>query len=255
MSVIAELFEKISHPTRLKILRLLQDSPLNFTQLKTALNIESNGNLDHHLKKLDTLIYLDAGSLYKLSDDGKEAIQAVQVMEAAIKPKREPKVSAQANRVFYALVAVTCLLPLTFAATLLMSWFGSASPAVLSLAGTSVITVFVGLLIAVRGFKRTIKADSVSTESLTYFPSNKDPWSTGDWLRNVGFFASYIAAFSSLIYIQFAPIDFPGKTIWVILTLLVLMALGYTAQTLIYSTIEKANSRIRSAQNQKGTTA
>ena len=63
MSVIAELFEKISHPTRLKILKLLQDDPMNFTQLKNALNIQSNGNLDHHLKKLDTLIYLDAGGL------------------------------------------------------------------------------------------------------------------------------------------------------------------------------------------------
>ncbi len=75
---------------------------MNFSQLKAALNIDSNGNLDHHLKKLDTLIYLDAGGLYKLSDDGKEAIQAIEVMEAAIKPKKEPEVSAQANRVFYA---------------------------------------------------------------------------------------------------------------------------------------------------------
>ncbi len=54
MSVIAELFEKVSHPTRLKILSLLQDDPMNFSQLKNALNIESNGNLDHHLKKIDT---------------------------------------------------------------------------------------------------------------------------------------------------------------------------------------------------------
>jgi predicted transcriptional regulator len=93
MSVIADLFEKISHPTRLKILELLQDNPMNFSQLKAALNIESNGNLDHHLKKLDTLIHLDAGGLYKLSDDGRETIQAVKVMESSIIPKRQTRYS------------------------------------------------------------------------------------------------------------------------------------------------------------------
>ena len=84
MSIIAEVFERISHPTRLKILTLLQDSPMNFSQLKNALNIESNENLDHHLKKLDTLIYLDADSLYKISADSKETLCAEGLAESAV---------------------------------------------------------------------------------------------------------------------------------------------------------------------------
>ncbi len=249
MSVIAELFEKISHPTRLKILKLLQDDPMNFTQLKNALNIESNGNLDHHLKKLDTLIYLDAGGLYKLSDDGKETIRAVQVMESSVMPKKVTAASTQGNKVFYAFLAITCIFPLSVAVALFLTAPSGTSTAAFIGTATGLIAVFIGLLAAIVGFKRTIKADTASTEPLTYFPSNKDPWSRGDWLRNVGFFGSFLAMFFSLVYIEFSSIEFQGKLIWLLLSLIALIALGFTAQSLIYNIIEKANSRIKSKPN------
>jgi DNA-binding transcriptional ArsR family regulator len=245
MSVIAELFEKISHPTRLKILNLLDNQPMNFSQLKAALNIESNGNLDHHLKKLDTLIYLDTGGLYKLSDDGKEVIQAVQVMEASIQPKKEPAISAQSNRVFYAFLAITCIFPISIAAALFaFTSIGTSIGAIIATA-TGLIAVFVGLLAAVVGFKKNIKSDLQSAEPLTYFPSGKDPWSRGDWYRNVGYFGSFLTMFFSLVYIEFSPIDFPGKLAWLVLSLLSLIALGFTSQGIIYAVIEKANGRIK----------
>jgi hypothetical protein len=219
---------------------------MNFSQLKAALNIESNGNLDHHLKKLDTLIHLDAGGLYKLSDDGRETIQAVKVMESSIIPKRETTASTQANKVFYAFLAITCAFPVTVAVALLaFTSVGSSIQAVVGTA-TGLIAVFIGLLAAVVGFRRTIKADMTSTESLTYYPSSKDPWSHGDWYRNVGFFASYLALFFMLVYIEFSPIDFPGKLVWTVLSILALVALGFTSQSIIYTVIEKANSRLRS---------
>jgi len=59
MSKIPEAFDGISHPTRVKILKFLEASPLNFSQLKKELRIESSGNLDHHPRKLQDLIYLD----------------------------------------------------------------------------------------------------------------------------------------------------------------------------------------------------
>jgi DNA-binding transcriptional ArsR family regulator len=61
MSEYAELFEKIAHPTRVKILELLEQSPLEFGQLKSELGVGSSGNLDHHLKKLEGLVFLLAG--------------------------------------------------------------------------------------------------------------------------------------------------------------------------------------------------
>ena len=255
MSVISELFEKISHPTRIKILTLLQDNPMHFSQLKTALNIESNGNLDHHLKKLDTLIYLDAGGLYKLSDDGKEAIQAVQVMESTFTPKKPTVASKQGNKVFYAFLAITCFFPLSVAVALFLSASFSGSLQAVIGTATGLIAVFIGLLAAVVGFRRNIEADTQSTESLTYFPSSKDPGSQGDWLRNVGFFGSYLAVFLSVVYIEFSSIEFSGKFIWIVLSLIALIALGFTAQSLIYTVIEKANSRIRRPKtNQPSTT-
>jgi len=245
MSVIAEIFEKISHPTRLKILSLLEDNPMNFGQLKTALRIDSNGNLDHHLKKLDTLIYLDVGGLYKLSDDGKEAIHAVQFMESTMIPKKVTAASGQANKVFYTFLAITCIFPVSVAAALFASTsIGNSIPALIGTA-TGIIAVFVGLLAAVVGFRKNIKADVHSNETLTYFPSDKDPWSRGDWYRNVGFFASFLAMFFSRVYIEFSPIDFHGKIAWLVLSLLALIVIGFTSQGIIYAVIEKANNRIK----------
>jgi DNA-binding transcriptional ArsR family regulator len=245
MSVIAELLEKISHPTRIKVLELLLDNPMNFSQLKAALNIESNGNLDHHLKKLDTLIYLDAGGLYKLSDDGKEAIRAVKVMESSFTPKKPSVAAKQGNRIFYAFLAIICVFPLSVAVGLfLTSPVGTSTAAFIGTA-TGLVAVFIGLLAAVYGFRRNIKADTQSTEALTYFPSSKDPWSRGDWYRNVGFFGSYLAVFFAVVYIEFAPVDFAGKLVWVVLSILALIALGFTSQGIIYAVIEKANSRIK----------
>jgi hypothetical protein len=228
---------------------------MNFSQLKAALNIESNGNLDHHLKKLDTLIYLDVGGLYKLSDDGKEAIQAVQVMAASIHPKKEPAISKQSNRVFYAFLAITCIFPVSIAIALFaFTSIGTSLDALIAMT-TGLTAVFVGLLAAVAGFKKNIKLDLKSAEPLTYFPSSRDPWSRGDWYRNVGYFGSFLAIFFSIVFIEFSPIDFPGKFGWVVLSILTLVALGFTSQGIIYAVLEKANSRIHSNQTQKNTTA
>jgi hypothetical protein len=54
--------------------------------------------------------------------------------------------------------------------------------------------------------------------------------------------------FFSLVYIEFSPIDFPAKLVWIVLSLLALIALGFASQSIIYSVIEKANSRLRANQ-------
>jgi hypothetical protein len=167
-------------------------------------------------------------------------------MEANITPKKETTVSAQANKVFYAFLAITCIFPVSVAAALFaFTSIGSSIGALIATA-TGLIAVFVGLLAAVVSFKKNIKADMQSVEPLTYFPSGKDPWSRGDWYRNVGFFGSFLAMFFSLVYIEFSPIDFPGKLAWLMLSLVALIALGFTSQGIIYAVIEKANSRIKS---------
>jgi DNA-binding HxlR family transcriptional regulator len=83
MSSSAELFEKIAHPTRIRILEVLESTPLSFGKLKNELGISSSGNLDYHLKKLEELIVLDPEGNYRLSDEGKEALVAVRIIESS----------------------------------------------------------------------------------------------------------------------------------------------------------------------------
>jgi DNA-binding HxlR family transcriptional regulator len=73
----AALFEAISHDTRIRILFMLRDHGLGFSELKNQLGIKSSGNLQHHLGKLGTLINLSEEGLYSLTEHGKEAIMAI----------------------------------------------------------------------------------------------------------------------------------------------------------------------------------
>lgn len=51
-----DLFEAVSHPLRIEILKLLAKNPRRFTNIKRELKIESSGLLDFHLRKLDALL-------------------------------------------------------------------------------------------------------------------------------------------------------------------------------------------------------
>lgn len=77
----AELFEAISHPERIKILKTLQKQPSSFASLKRQLGIDSSGNLDYHLKKLRQLVTVREDGLYGLTDAGKEALLSIEAIE------------------------------------------------------------------------------------------------------------------------------------------------------------------------------
>ncbi|OYT44372.1 MAG: hypothetical protein B6U85_10145 [Desulfurococcales archaeon ex4484_42] len=72
-----EVFEAISHPLRIKILKLLAKRPMGFAELKRELGIKSSGKLDFHLKKLEGLITLDNEGKYTLTKEGYAALQAI----------------------------------------------------------------------------------------------------------------------------------------------------------------------------------
>jgi hypothetical protein len=81
----ASLFEAISHPTRIQIIKLLENQALGFAALKRELKITSSGNLSHHLDKLGTLITNNTEGLYTLTDNGHEAVRAIETAEASEK--------------------------------------------------------------------------------------------------------------------------------------------------------------------------
>ncbi|RLE78941.1 MAG: hypothetical protein DRJ51_08695 [Thermoprotei archaeon] len=72
-----EVFESISHPLRIKMLKMLAEKPMSFSELKRELGIKSSGKLDFHLKKLDNLVTLNSDGKYTLTKEGYAALQAI----------------------------------------------------------------------------------------------------------------------------------------------------------------------------------
>jgi DNA-binding transcriptional ArsR family regulator len=71
----AELFEALGHPTRIRIVEALSESPLGFAALKRKMGIDSNGLLAFHLGKLEGLVKTCAKGDYMLTDEGREAMR------------------------------------------------------------------------------------------------------------------------------------------------------------------------------------
>jgi len=77
----AEVYDALGHRLRIAILKSLGEGPLGFAELKRSVNIESSGQLTHHLNKLNELIKTDQNGKYCLSDKGKEALLTMQPIE------------------------------------------------------------------------------------------------------------------------------------------------------------------------------
>jgi HEAT repeat protein/DNA-binding HxlR family transcriptional regulator len=77
----AEVYDALSHPLRIAILKSLNEGPMGFAELKRSVNVDSSGHLKHHLDKLDVLIKTDEHGKYCLSDKGKEALLTLQPIE------------------------------------------------------------------------------------------------------------------------------------------------------------------------------
>jgi hypothetical protein len=73
-----EMFEAVSHPIRIDIVRILGEKPLGFANLKRELKISSSGLLDFHLKKLDDLIATNKEGRYSLTEKGFAALTTVE---------------------------------------------------------------------------------------------------------------------------------------------------------------------------------
>jgi DNA-binding HxlR family transcriptional regulator len=82
----AEIFDALSHPTRILILKALSSEPQGFADLKKMLGIESSGHLQHHLNKLGDLVKTDVYGKYVLSDEGKDALLSVETVERVANP-------------------------------------------------------------------------------------------------------------------------------------------------------------------------
>jgi DNA-binding HxlR family transcriptional regulator len=73
-----EMFEAVSHPIRIDIVKVLAEKPLGFADLKRELKISSSGLLDFHLKKLDELITMNKEGRYSLTEKGFAALTTIE---------------------------------------------------------------------------------------------------------------------------------------------------------------------------------
>ncbi|MEM1558383.1 MAG: winged helix-turn-helix domain-containing protein [Thermoproteota archaeon] len=69
-----EVFEAVSHPLRIRILKALAKSPMGFSEIKKALGIESSGELSFHLNKMRNLLDKDSEGRYVLNSTGYDAL-------------------------------------------------------------------------------------------------------------------------------------------------------------------------------------
>ncbi|MGC9086923.1 MAG: ArsR/SmtB family transcription factor [Thermoproteota archaeon] len=93
----AELFDVLTHPTRIKILRLLGERPRSFSELKRELEIESSGNLQYHLGRLGNFVKQDASGKYTINDDAREALRFLDFAAQASKQSQIETSSKKPN--------------------------------------------------------------------------------------------------------------------------------------------------------------
>lgn len=114
-----DLFEAVSHPLRIKILRLLQEKNRRFSEFKNSLQIKSSGNVTHHLVKLQGLISQDSTGEYYLTKLGRDALL---VIEFGAEKNRKLVVQVSiylSTIIFYALFLTFGILPEKYALILI----------------------------------------------------------------------------------------------------------------------------------------
>lgn len=76
-----DIFEAISHPLRIRILRVLAKRSMRFAELKRGLKIKSSGRLDFHLTKLGGLIVTNKQGSYDVTKYGIMALTAINTVQ------------------------------------------------------------------------------------------------------------------------------------------------------------------------------
>jgi DNA-binding transcriptional ArsR family regulator len=108
------IFTSLKHPIRRRILRMLAEKPLTFSQIQEALAVDS-GHLSYHLESLGDLIMRPGNEKYQLSSFGDAAVRLMGGVE-----EHSPKPSHRRTKVLKVLGKVY---PLALAAVVIMASF------------------------------------------------------------------------------------------------------------------------------------
>jgi hypothetical protein len=96
------MFSSLKHPARRKILRMLADKPLTFSQMLEELGVSSS-HLTYHLESLGELVTKASSGDYSLSTFGVASVNTMRVVEEA--PAVVPKLRLSMSRRWKSVVA------------------------------------------------------------------------------------------------------------------------------------------------------
>jgi DNA-binding transcriptional ArsR family regulator len=80
--IYSTMFSSLKHPTRRKILRMLSQKPMTFSQMLETLGVSSS-HLTYHLENLGELLTKSEGGQYKLSTFGVASVNTMKIVEEA----------------------------------------------------------------------------------------------------------------------------------------------------------------------------
>ena len=106
------MFRSLKHPARRKILRILADKPLAFSEMLELLGISSS-NLTYHLENLGELVRKDENGVYGLSTFGQASVSTMKIVEEA--PEVRPKKSKSVARKWKAITGAMIICRIAFA--------------------------------------------------------------------------------------------------------------------------------------------
>ena len=86
--IYSTMFSSLKHPARRKILRILADKPMTFSEMLELLGV-SSPNLTYHLESLGELVTKEENGVYRLSTFGLASVSTMKIVEEA--PEVQPK--------------------------------------------------------------------------------------------------------------------------------------------------------------------
>jgi predicted transcriptional regulator len=80
--IYSTMFSSLKHPARRKILRMLAEKQMTFSQMLEALGVSSS-HLTYHLENLGELVSKEENGKYRLSTFGEASVSTMKIVEEA----------------------------------------------------------------------------------------------------------------------------------------------------------------------------
>ncbi len=119
------MFSSLKHPARRKILRILADKPLTFSEMLELLGVSSS-NLTYHLENLGELVTKEETGVYRLSTFGSASVSTMKIVEEA--PEVQPRKRTSLSFKWKAILAIA-LIGLILSVSMATLQFGALNQA------------------------------------------------------------------------------------------------------------------------------